>query len=135
MGQSANKDAPDAPSGTAWFTLLAAPAAWLVQLTASWLIVESACAGADASLGVLDPLGVRVTLAVISLVALFVAGVATFTSIRVYHRSGGKLLPLTGETRHGFLFALGILVSSVFFLAIFWAAWPLVTLPVCESMR
>jgi hypothetical protein len=106
-----------------WLGLLAAPLAWLVNLLLSYTLVLWACST-----------GRQYTLHLVTLAMLLLAAAGGFMAWRAWRRAGrtwhdeaGGVLP-----RSRFMAALGVLLSSLFFLAILAQGIPSFVLSACE---
>jgi hypothetical protein len=106
--------------------LLAAPAAWIVQGLAGWLVGSRTCA--PASIAVVRAIVAGVGIGALTVaVASFFLGVNNWRALRPADRMR--------EDRSVFLAYGGVFVSGVFTIAIAWAAITALFVNVCGAMR
>jgi hypothetical protein len=120
---------PRAPRG-AWFSLLAGPVAWSLQVLFGWFFGARVCAALP--LG-----GVRLVLGAVSLVSVAVAAWGALVGWRNFQRASGgaSLLGSDANERVEFMSLSGFLVSAVFVLGTFWAGLSAALLHVCGYVR
>jgi hypothetical protein len=109
-----------------WAALLGAPAAWIVQGLAGWLIGARICAGASVA-------AVRVTLIGIGAAALVVSAGSLATGVtnwRTVNARGPSL-----HDRAAFLAFAGLFASGAFTVGIVWATLNALFIDVCGGMR
>ena len=146
-----------------WVGLAAAPLAWAVQGLVGWWISSEACAGGTTRLGTAS--SVRSMLIALTAVALVVALSGAAAAYREFRkrREGGPeaallrqpgsraglvgtdlqvrphhhepLEQFTGRYRPGFMALAGLLISSVFAVAILLAGIASTSVSVCENAR
>ncbi|MCB1669555.1 MAG: hypothetical protein R3F41_06735 [Gammaproteobacteria bacterium] len=118
------------PGYSLWYSLFAAPAAWLLQLLVSWLRLDHACTRDKVAASLRwQQIGISGVALLFALAALVIG----FQLYRYHTRNGQDRLQ--GLSRPAFLALASIFVSATFLLGIVWAAWPGFTLPLCEAMR
>jgi hypothetical protein len=112
------------------FALLAAPAAWAVQGLLGWFFGERTCAQ-------LAPSAVRWIVLLVSVVALLVAVAGISRGLTAWRRHAGAhgLAATDARDPVEFLAVGGVLVSSVFAIAIVWAGLSAAFLSDCGRMR
>jgi hypothetical protein len=106
-----------------WIALLLGPTAWLIQLEMNYALVPWACAS-----------GQKYIFSLISLLCLMLttaAGFISFMSLGVKNSSKASTIVAAHPTF--FLARLGVLINSVFFLAIIAQAIPSLLLNPCEG--
>jgi hypothetical protein len=113
-----------------WTGVIAAPAAWIAQGALGWYFGYEACGG-------WTPAGARIAVAVLSALALVAALAGWSVAWRTWGRVAAERRPfdVTGWDRVEFMSAGGVLVSSIFIIAIVWAALSALLLRECGGMR
>lgn len=113
-----------------WFGLLAAPLAWTFQGLLGWWAGERICTD-------LSITGVRILVAIVSLLALIVALAGVAVAFRAWNAASSAPHVVHAEAwdRVEFMALGGLLVSSAFTLGIFWAGLPAVMLSACGHVR
>jgi len=113
-----------------WFGLVAAPLAWTTQGLLGWFFGARVCAS-------MTPGSVRVTLGIISLIALAIAIAGIGAGLRNWRRASDAPHPVHAEAwdRVEFMALGGVLVSSAFTLGIFWAGLSSAFLFTCGRVR
>jgi hypothetical protein len=120
---------PENPKGL-WFGLIAAPAAWAVQGLLGWFFGERTCA-------TITPPSVRLIVLLISIAALLVATAGITRGWSAWRRRSDapSLMDSDARDRVEFMAIGGLLVSSIFAIAIVWAGLSSAFLSECGRMR
>jgi hypothetical protein len=103
----------------------------VTQATLLWWLASRACADHQAASAA------RLVLTVVSAVAFVAGGAALAVSIREWQAIKPGL-PLTRATAAGtveYLVMAGVLISTVFVLAITWTTLPALVFDICEGTR
>ena len=113
-----------------WYGLLAPPTAWALQEWLGWFFGERTC-------GTLTPGAVRWIVLAISLVALAVALIGIPRGWNMWKARSGETDAIDSEHRDRIAFMAigGVMVSTVFAIAIFWAGLSAAFLSDCGRMR
>jgi hypothetical protein len=127
------------PTPTAvWAGITAAPLVWAAQGLIGWWISSQACADGTPGWGSWSAATVRLTLVALSAVALLIAlagAIAAYRAFRARRQPDRSTEAFTGEYRLGFMAMAGVLISSIFAVAIVLTAIAVSTVSVCEEMR
>jgi hypothetical protein len=121
-----------------WAGIAAAPLAWAAQGLIGWWVSSRVCADGTPQWGSWSAATVRLTLVSLSAAALLVALVgaaAAYRAFRARRQPGRSTEAFTGEYRLGFMAMAGVLISSIFAVAIVLAGIAVGTVSVCEYMR
>ena len=116
--------------------LIAAPAAWAMQLILSWIVVSFSCAeGATAT-----PIGESATRAVLvafDVVALLICVSALAVGLAAWRgmSKDAGITAVHGREPADFLAAAALLVAAVFTMAALLQAVPTFSLPVCSTFQ
>ncbi|HET9185968.1 MAG TPA: hypothetical protein VFN82_07450 [Solirubrobacterales bacterium] len=117
-----------AVSPVLWFAVLGAPGAYAVQLGLGYWLVEAACSPTGGQWGI--SLGTwAIVVTVLAAVAALGAGL---TSLWLYRRTGDRHEPPPAG-RIAFLAAIGMTVSSLFFVLILMTGAGVLTFRVCNQ--
>jgi hypothetical protein len=115
---------------TLWYPLLAPPAAWSIQELLGWFYGERIC-------GTMSPAAVRWTVLAIGLAALAICISGCARGWRTWRgvTTAGGVLEADAHDRVEFIALGGFLVSTVFSIAVTWAALSSAFLFECGRMR
>jgi hypothetical protein len=116
-----------------WYGFIAAPVAWSIQEILGVSLSAQSCPAnlpGWAGMGA----GLRIVLGIIFLILLTISLSSGFLSVRNWRQIAGdhQILHVEGVTREVFMSMGGVLLSSVFTVAVFWAGIPLVMLAQCQ---
>ncbi len=120
----------DVPEWRLWAGVLLAPAAWIAQGSLGWYFGYEACGGLTIPVA-------RTVLTILSLIALSVAMAGGL----IAWSSWGRVVPerhpgdIKGSDRVEYMAAGGVLVSSVFAIAIVWGGLTAAFVNACGGMR
>jgi hypothetical protein len=131
------RDPLPTPAGI-WFGVAAAPLAWAAQGLIGWWISAQVCADGTPQWGTWSAGQVRTLLVVLSGVALAIAVAAVLASYRGWRarrQPGESAEAFASDFRVGFMAMAGMLIGSVFAVAIVLAGIAVSTVSVCEYMR
>jgi hypothetical protein len=114
-----------------WYAVAGAPVAWAAQSGIGWFVTGRACADGDASGAT------RAVLLAVGGAALLAGLYAVVIGRSAWRRTHGSEDVLRSEGRSvvEYVLAAGVLVSSVFILAIIWTMLPAVMVDVCQGVR
>jgi hypothetical protein len=121
-----------------WAGIAAAPLAWSAQGLIGWWLSSQVCADGTPEWGSWSAASVRLTLVSLSAAALLVAlagAIAAYRAFRARRQPDRSTEAFTGEYRVGFMAMAGVLISSIFAVAIVLTAIAVGTVSVCEEMR
>jgi hypothetical protein len=109
----------------------------VLQASFHWLIASRACDDGSPGLGVLSEGMVRAVLLGLAGGALAAAGVGLTWSLRAWRSSTSEpsLTSVEGRGVDEYISFAGVLISSVFLLAIVWTGLAAVMVDVCEGAR
>lgn len=122
--------AADIPQGRLWAGVLLAPAAWIAQGSLGWYFGYQACDGLTVS-------GTRAALTVLSLLTLAVALAGWWIAWTSWGATSRErhVLDVKAWDRVEYMAAGGVLVSSIFAVAIVWGSLSAAFLSRCGGMR
>lgn len=125
------------PQKSLWFGFGAAPIAWAIQGLVGVMVSAQFCPANTPGWAIMGETGVRIVLGIITLCLLAVAISAGVTSFRNWRLLAGhrELVHAEGINREAFMSLGGVLISTVFTVALLWAGIPIVMLSVCERGR
>lgn len=117
-----------------WFGLCAGAAAWATHGLLSVVITSEACLE---NVGSVSAGGVRLLLAAITLGLLLLSAAGLLTAYRSWRTLSAErnLIHASAPGRQEYMALLGVVVNSVFLLALLWAGLPLLLLDVCNKAR
>ncbi len=123
------------PESRLWFGTAAAAAAWFIHEMALALISSRACTDGNADWGPLSTLGVRILLAIVTIVLGAVAVLSGLTSLGSWRRLSDRrrLIEDEGFGRQHFMALTGILSGVVFTLGIIYDGIPLLLVDICTN--
>jgi hypothetical protein len=116
-----------------WFGLFGAPAAWALQLIASYALVAHFCYPHTTPLSTPAFDGTRPVAIVVSVVLVAVAALALFVAVRAVRSTDDVKKPEevgTGRTR--FMARAGVFVSGIFVYGTLMATLPLFSMQLCS---
>ncbi len=109
-----------------WFGLIAAPAAWLIELLFGWWVGARICTSMSIP-------AVRMTAGIFSVAMLAIAGTALFTGVHNWREATAT--ERAAADRVEFMAFGGVLVSAAFVIAIVWSGLSAAVINVCGGMR
>ena len=125
------------PQPRLWYGFAAAPIAWTIQGAMGVIVSAQFCPTGLPNWGILGQNGVRAAIGLVTLVLLAIAVSGIVVSYNNWHRLNGprEFAHAEGITREAFMSLGGILISSVFTVALVWAGIPIVMLEQCMRAR
>ena len=125
------------PMGRLWFGFLAGPTVWATQEMVAAAITGWTCADAELAWGPLSGGGVRVLLALITLVAIAVVVLGLIVAWRGWNeiRNGSRGTEATSSNTAGFMCVAGLLVGSLSLVGLLYTAVPLFFVESCGKLQ